>query len=197
MIGDHGLRLGYLGWRSAVAAAHAADRDDVAGHLVQRELLQQVPSVGRQSAPVLAQYAAKLLGQHTGLHVGVELFDRAILARSLTLRRCPLTTWRARPTPACQQPQPPLSHSHSLSTVPYRIGCAPDDGAPEAKMTSSPRGGARRHRRGATTRILPAHPLRRCKKDVEILMLRHQVAVQRPPTPGQPRPGSTARGSAR
>jgi len=28
-------------------------------------------------------------------------------------------------------------------------------------------------------------------------MLRHQVAVQRPPTPGQPRPGSTARGSAR
>jgi hypothetical protein len=98
-----------------------------------------VPSVGRQSAPVLAQYAAKLLGQHTGLHVGVELFDRAILGRSLTLRRCPLTMVASSPNACMPAASTAASHSRSLSTVPYRTGCASDDGAPEAKRPH-PRG---------------------------------------------------------
>jgi hypothetical protein len=69
--------------------------------------------------------------------------------------------------------------------VPYRTGCASDDGAPEANTTSSPRGGARRHRRGATTRILPAHPLRRCKRTS-----RYRCCVTRSPCNAHQLPGN-------
>ena len=58
------------------AGADAADPDDLAGHLDQRELLEQVPPVGLQGAPVLAQHAAQLLVDRVGLHVGEELLDR-------------------------------------------------------------------------------------------------------------------------
>ena len=56
------------------AGADAADPDDLAGHLDHRELLEQVPPVRLQGAPVLAQDAAQLLVQRAGLHVGKHLF---------------------------------------------------------------------------------------------------------------------------
>ena len=58
------------------AGADAADPDDLAGHLHQGELLEQVPPVGLQGAPVLAQHGADQFVDHVGLHVGEDLFDR-------------------------------------------------------------------------------------------------------------------------
>ena len=58
------------------AGADAADPDDLAGHLDQGELLEQVPPVGLQAAPVLAQHGADLLVDRVGLHVGEDLLDR-------------------------------------------------------------------------------------------------------------------------
>ena len=58
------------------AGADAADPDDLAGHLDQGELLEQVPPVGLQGAPVLAQHGADLLVDRVGLHIAEELLDR-------------------------------------------------------------------------------------------------------------------------
>ena len=52
------------------AGADAADPDDLAGHLDQRELLQQVPPVGLQGASVLAQHDAEQFVEGAGLHAG-------------------------------------------------------------------------------------------------------------------------------
>ena len=57
------------------AGADAADPDDLAGRLDQRELLQQVPPVRLQRAPVLAQHRADLVIDRAGPHIGEELLQ--------------------------------------------------------------------------------------------------------------------------
>ena len=62
--------------RDPAAGADTAHPDHLAGHLDQRELLQQVLAVGLQGALVFAQRLADLLIDRTGLLIGEDLLDR-------------------------------------------------------------------------------------------------------------------------
>ena len=105
-------RLGLLGLQEqrldAVAGVHqhdpgagadAADPDDLAGHLHHGELLEQVPPVGLQGAPVLAQHGADQFVDRVGLHARRRPpRPGRSSAGWLMIRRCPSTTVVSLPT---------------------------------------------------------------------------------------------------
>ena len=97
------------------AGADAADPDHLAGHLDQRELSEQVPPVGLQGAPVLAQHGAELLVDRIGRHIGEDVFDGHDHRR------------------VADDPPPPVHHGGELA---QRLGAVPGVGLGQQALGS-------------------------------------------------------------